>query len=245
MAVRSAEIRPANNLLRALRPKDYALLEPALQPWDGRPRGFLYDAADNMDTVYFPCGRSLVSLLAKTDRERAVETIHIGREGVVGGIASRGRLPAYARMVVHSSGPFLRLRASDLEAAALRSLPLRHLFARYADCLLAQMLQSIACNAIHPVEQRAAKWIVAAMDRTGDDMVALTQDQLAAMLGIGRSYASRVIRSFRTAGILATRRGGLQVRSRDALERRSCSCNDAVKAHFDAVLQGVYAPDPD
>jgi CRP-like cAMP-binding protein len=148
-------------------------------------------------------------------------------------------------MVVQSGGPFLRLRASDLEAAASRSLTLRHLFARYADCLLAQMLQSIACNAIHPVEQRAAKWIVAAMDRTGEDMVPLTQEQLAAMLGIGRSYACRVIRSFKSAGILQTRRGGLQVRSRDALERRSCSCNDAVKAHFDAVLQGVYAQDPD
>ncbi len=111
--------------------------------------------------------------------------------------------------------------------------------------MLAQIFQSTACNAIHSIEQRTAKWIISAMERTdGDDVVPLTHEQLATLLGVGRSYASRVIQTFKAEGMLETRRGSILVRNRDALRNRSCRCNEAVKAHFDEVLRGVY-PDPE
>jgi hypothetical protein len=245
VAKATGQARPGNNLLRILRESDYALLEPSLHSWEGPARGLLYDAGDNVDTVYFPCGPSLVSLLVAHEEGRDVETLLIGREGAVGGIVSHGNLPAFSRMVVQVGGNFVKLRASDLEAAKTRSVSLRYLFARYADCLVAQMIQSTACNAVHSIEQRAAKWIIAAMERTGDDLVPLTHEQLAAMLGVGRSYASRVIKSFKSEGILQTRRGALQVQRRDALQARSCPCNDAVRAHFDVVLRGVYPGNAD
>jgi hypothetical protein len=72
---------------------------------------------------------------------------------------------------------------NNLEAAKAQSSTLHHLFARYADCLLAQVFQSTACNAIHSIEQRAAKWIIAAWERTGDDAVPLTHEQLAGNWG--------------------------------------------------------------
>ena len=102
------------------------------------------------------------------------------------------------------------------------------------------MFQSTACNAIHTIEQRTAKWIVAAMERTGDHVVPLTHDQLASMLGVGRSYTSRVIQTFKADGILETQRGALLVRDQEALMSRSCRCNDSVKSHFDIVLRDVY-----
>lgn len=134
----------------------------------------------------------------------------------------------------------MRLPVSVLEAAKGQSSTLRYLFARYADCLLAQMFQSAACNAIHSIEQRAAKWITSAMERTGDHIVPLTQEQLASMLGVGRSYTSRVIQAFKADGILQTRRGSLVVRDLDALKARACRCNESVTSHFDTVLRGVY-----
>ena len=137
----------------------------------------------------------------------------------------------------------LALRASHLEAAKAKSLTLRYLFARYADCLLAQVFQSTACNAIHSIEQRAAKWILSAMDRTGDHVVPLTHEQLATMLGVGRSYTSRIIQTFKLEGVLETRRGSLLVRDIDALKARSCLCNESVKGHFENVLQGLYPDD--
>jgi DNA-binding FadR family transcriptional regulator len=78
------------------------------------------------------------------------------------------------------------------------------------------------------------------MERTGSDLVPLTHEQLSAMLGVGRSYTSRVIQSFKAEGVLETRRGAILVRNRDALAIRSCLCNDAVKSHFEEVLRGVY-----
>jgi DNA-binding transcriptional regulator YhcF (GntR family) len=118
---------------------------------------------------------------------------------------------------------------------------LRNIFARYADCMLAQIFQSTACNAVHSIEQRTAKWILSAMERIdGSDAVPLTHEQLATLLGVGRSYASRVIQIFRAEEILETRRGSIVVRDRDALRTRACLCNEAVKNHFEEVLSGVY-----
>ena len=191
-AVRLAAEKPFNNLLRTLREQDYALIAPHLVEADQEANELLYNPGDNVDLVYFPCGSTLVSFLVSNEDGRDVETILVGREGAVGGIVSHGRLPAYCRIVVKYGGPFVRLPVSVLEAAKGQSSTLRYLFARYADCLLAQMFQSAACNAIHSIEQRAAKWITTAMERTGDHVVPLTQEQLASMLGVGRSYTSRV-----------------------------------------------------
>ncbi len=177
---------------------------------------------------------------------RDVETILVGREGAVGGIVSEGYLPAYTRIVVKFAGPFVRLHVGKLDAAKTYSRTLRNVFARYADCMLSQIFQSTACNAIHSIEQRTAKWIIAAMERTDDpDAVPLTHEQLATLLGVGRSYASRVIQAFKAEGVLETRRGWIVVRNREALRMRSCLCNEAVKNHFEEVLRGVYPTEED
>jgi DNA-binding MarR family transcriptional regulator len=235
--------RPLNNLLRALRTSDYALIASALEVADYPARHLLYNPGDHVGTVYFPCGPSLVSYLVTSEDGRDVETLLVGREGAVGGIVSHGHLPAYTRMIVQFGGPFAELRLDVLEAAKSKSPTMNGLFARYADCMLAQMVQAAACNATHAIEQRTAKWIVSAMERTGDLIVPLTQEQLAAMLGVGRSYASRVIQAFRRDGLLETRRGSLLVTNKEGLAAKACLCNEQVKAHFETVLRGVYPTD--
>ena len=236
--------RPFNNLLRRLNAADYALLEPHLQVDAAAPGELLYNPGDNVQTVHFPCGPTLASYMVPNEDGRDVETILIGREGAVGGIVSQGFLPAYTRITVKFGGPVVRLSVSKLDAAKANSPSLRNVFARYADCMLAQIFQSTACNAIHSIEQRTAKWIISAMERTnGDHMVPLTHEQLATLLGVGRSYASRVIQTFKAHGVLETRRGAILVREPDTLRQHSCLCNEAVKTHFEEVLRGVY-PDP-
>jgi hypothetical protein len=233
--------RPDNNLLRRLRPADYALIAPHLSTETTAANELLYNPGDDVQVVHFPCGPSLATFLVPNEDGRDVETILVGREGAVGGIVSEGFLPAYTRIAVKFGGPFARIHVAKLEAAKQRSTSLRNIFARYADCMLAQIFQSTACNAIHSIEQRTAKWILAAMERTdGNDSVPLTHEQLATLLGVGRSYASRVILSFKAQGVIETRRGSLLVRNRDALKLRACLCNEAVKAHFEEVLSGVY-----
>lgn len=240
---KAAEVdsRPANNLLRRLSQADYALLAPHVTVDNAAANELLYNPGDDVQVVHFPCGPSLATFLVPNEDGRDVETILVGREGAVGGIVSEGYLPAYTRICVKFGGPFAHLNVAKLEAAKQRSPSLRHVFARYADCMLAQIFQSTACNAIHSIEQRTAKWILAAMERTGDEnSVPLTHEQLATLLGVGRSYASRVLQSFRAEGVLETRRGSILVRNRDGLRLRACLCNDAVKMHFEEVLRGVY-----
>jgi hypothetical protein len=237
--------RPFNNLLRRLSNSDYALLAPSLSNDEAAANDLLYSPGDDVQTVHFPCGPSLVSYMVTNEDGRDVETILIGREGAVGGIVSQGYLPAYTRIIVKFGGPFVRLGIGKLDAAKTASATLRNIFARYADCMLAQIFQSTACNAIHSIEQRTAKWIVSAMERTeGKDIVPLTHEQLATLLGVGRSYTSRVIQTFKAEGVLETRRGSILVRNPDALRMRACLCNEAVKNHFEEVLRGVY-PDPE
>src|ERR1700694_407282 len=235
------EERPFNNLLRRLSAGDFALIAPHLVQEEAEAGNLLYNPGDNVDTVHFPCGPSLASFMVPNEDGRDVETILVGREGAVGGIVSEGYLPAYTRIMVKFGGPFVRLHVRKLDAAKTKSATLRNVFARYADCMLAQIFQSTACNAIHSIEQRTAKWIISAMERTdGEEAVPLTHEQLATLLGGGRSYTSRVIQTFKAEGVLDTRRGSILVRNRDALGIRACLCNESVKNHFEEVLRGVY-----
>jgi DNA-binding transcriptional regulator YhcF (GntR family) len=233
--------RPYNNLLRRLSSADFALIAPHLVQQEAKAGDLLYNPGDDVETVHFPCGPSLATFLVPNEDGRDVETILVGREGAVGGIVSQGYLPAYTRIMVKFGGPFVRLRVAKLEASKTKSATLRNVFARYADCMLAQIFQATACNAVHSIEQRAAKWIISAMERTnGDGVVPLTHEQLATLLGVGRSYTSRVIQTFKAEGVLETRRGSILIRNRDALQIRACLCNEAVKNHFEEVLRGVY-----
>lgn len=232
--------RPFNNLLRVLQEKDYALIAPQLELRHTSPKELLYNPGDNVGIVYSLCDASLVTLLVTSEDGHEVEAILIGKEGAVGGIVSCGNLPAYCHIIDKNGDPFASLRVQNLEAAKAKSAALRHMFARYADCLLAQVFQSSACNAIHSIEQRCAKWIIATMERTGSHVLCLTQEQLAGTLGVDRSYASRVIQAYRSEGILEIRRGSIVVRDIAALEARSCHCNESIKRHFDEVLRGVY-----
>jgi hypothetical protein len=235
------EERPFNNLLRRLSAGDFALIAPHFWQEEAKAGELLYNPGDDVDTVHFPCGPSLASYLVPNEDGRDVETILVGREGAVGGIVSQGFLPAYTRIMVKFGGPVARLPIAKLGAAKTKSATLRNIFARYADCMLAQIFQSTACNAIHSIEQRTAKWIISAMERTdGDNVVPLTHEQLATLLGVGRSYTSRVMQTFKAEGVLETRRGSILIRNREALRMRACLCNESVKNHFEEVLRGVY-----
>jgi CRP-like cAMP-binding protein len=146
---------------------------------------------------------------------------------------------------VRLGGRFIRLPIAKLETAKRKSATLLAAFARYTDCLLAQTVQSISCNAAHSIEQRAAKCIVAIMERTGHDLVPLTHAQLANMPGVGRSYASRVIETFKAERILETGRGSFVVCDPAALREKACLCDVIVGQHFEELMGRVYlAPCP-
>ncbi len=230
----------ANNLIQALAPPERSRICAVLEPWRGTPGAVIYEPGDEVQYAYFPVGASMASFRIILRDGGNVETALVGREGAVGGIVSKGRLPAYARAVVQFGFDFVRLRVADLERLKRDHPAIDSLFSRYADCLMAQVFQSTACNASHGIEQRAAKWLLAAVDRTGDEALSLTQEQLAGLLGVGRSYVNRLLQKFRGDGVLELRRSMVIVKDAAALKRLSCECNASLRRHFQLVLRDVY-----
>jgi hypothetical protein len=230
-----------NNLLAALRPPDLAAIEPFLSSVDYAHNSILFDAGEEVEHAFFPRWSAIAGFTVMVEEGIAVEAAMVGNEGAIGGIVSNGRLPAYSRCSVLHPGSFYRIALKDLESLKTDSREMRALFNRYADCLMAQVFQSVACNATHSIEQRAAKWLSATIARTGMNYVGMTQEQIATMMGIGRSYASRVLQRLKTDGLLRTRRGGIEILDPDRLAARACTCNQRVDRHFAAVLGGVYA----
>ena len=183
----------------------------------------------------FPFGTTMISMVIDLADGRSVEVASIGKEGAVGGIVSCGHAPAFARAETIVAGPAARVPMRIIEQAKAGSGHLRNLFCRYSDFLLAQIMQSVACNSFHSIEQRAARWLLTAQDRAGDRL-ALTQESLAGLLGVQRTTINAVARILIDKGMITTRRGMIVVEDRAALEAMACECHDRVEQFFGDVI---------
>ncbi|KQP31512.1 Crp/Fnr family transcriptional regulator [Methylobacterium sp. Leaf469] len=229
-----------NLLLKALRTEDRALLAPHLE-WSVHQRGeTLFAAGAEVTTIAFPCGQTVATLIIAMRDGRSAETATIGREGAVGGVVSQGYLPASTHAVIQIGGPVLRMDAVRFQEAKRRSESLRNLFARYGDCLLAQVLQSVACNALHPIEARCLRWLMTLQDRIASDTLPVTQELLAAMLGVQRTYLTRILRTLQQQGLIEVGRGRITVRDRAKVEAAACECHGVVRHHYETVLGAGY-----
>jgi CRP-like cAMP-binding protein len=228
--------RPSNWLLQQLPERDYLMIKPHLTRGKATANQVVWHPGDIVESIFFPCGSTLVSLAISVDVGHEVHAVAIGNEGAVG-FVDRGRLPAYARSTVLIGGDWMRLSLSKFDQGLRQSPVFRKLMAVYTNCLFAETLQAAACNAAHSNEQRTARSILTVMERTGY-VVPLTHEQLAGMLGVRRSYASRLIENLKAKGILETRRGAILVRNKGGLQSRSCPCTAAIRSHFDEVFLG-------
>lgn len=200
----------------------------------------LFTAGQNLEHTYFPQSPTMISLLVDVDNDRTVEVASIGKEGAIGGIVSCGDLPCFTRAQVHVGGGALRLPLDKIEEAKRESLFLRDLYCRYADYLLAQVMQSVACSAFHSIEERASRWLLTAQDRSGDNLQ-LTQEALAGLLGVQRTTVNAIAKQLQEEGLIAYRRGKIEVKERDKLKARACECYDKVERHYAKVLDGSTA----
>jgi CRP-like cAMP-binding protein len=183
---------------------------------------------------------TVVALVLPMLDGRTVEAATIGREGAIGGIASLGLKPAFARATVQIPGFVARISLAQLEAGKRGAPKVHDVLARYADCLTAQVLQSVGCATLHPLEARCARWLLTTHDRLRRPQLPLTQESLAQMFGVARTYMTRIAAALQDRGAIAYRRGIIRIVSRSALEQSSCECYRLVRGHFERVLPGLY-----
>jgi CRP-like cAMP-binding protein len=229
----------SNRLLSTFAPADRQLVEAAATAVQLQRGDVLFDAGSEVPATHFPAAGTVIAILVSVFDGRTVEVATIGKEGAVGGIVSCGRAPAFARAVVQIPGAALKVDLKVLEDAKAHSPHIRDLFCRYSDALLAQVMQSVACNAFHPLEARCCRWLLTAQDRAGGDDIPLTQEYLAEMLGVQRTTVSAVARALQEQGLIGYRRGTIRILDREAVEARSCECYGAVERHFHEVLPEV------
>jgi CRP-like cAMP-binding protein len=228
---RVGEAFSGNRLLSTFASEARALIEPFAALVELELGEVVHPRGSQVVASYFPFGPAMMSLSLDLASGRTIEVASIGHEGAVGGIVSCGHAPAFARATVLVAGLALRVPMDALEEAKMRSAHIRNLFCRFSDYLLAQVMQSVACNAFHSIEQRAARWLLTAQDR-GGDRIELTQDAFAGLLGVQRTTVNAVVQQLQCDALIGTRRGAIQVLDRAGLKARACECHDAVEQHF-------------
>ncbi|MDP1872679.1 Crp/Fnr family transcriptional regulator [Phenylobacterium sp.] len=228
-----------NRLLAALPGTVLQDVAPHIRPVNLERGRVLFEPGDDVDLTHFPTRSAIISLQLVTRDGREVEAASIGREGAAGGIVSSGHKPAYGRAVVQIAGPVLVIATEQLEAAKRRRPEISDLFSRYADALLAQVMQSVVCNALHPVEQRACRWLLSTHDRSETNIIRLTQQSLAEMLGVQRTTVSGVAKILEHRGLIRQHHGHVEVIDRAGLEEACCECYQAVEDHYALLLPEV------
>jgi CRP-like cAMP-binding protein len=165
-----------------------------------------------------------------------------GREGVVGLLSALVTREAFGHYVVQMSGTASRIAFERLDEVRNASPNLRQLLMRYGEAFLGQTFQTVSCNAVHPVEARCCRWILAMHDRADQDSLPLTHEFLAEMLRVQRSSVSVVTRTLQTAGLIQQSRGGITVTDRAGLEDTACDCYGRIRRIYQRLLPGHYPP---
>jgi CRP-like cAMP-binding protein len=226
---------PANRLLMSLDKADFALLVPHLRTVPLVQGQVLQEQETRVEQVYFPLS-GVVSLISVMQGGEVVETATIGREGAVGAFGGLGPWNAFSRAVVRLPGTAAVMSVAHFQAAVGQSDRIRNLILRYKEALLAQVQQTAACNALHPLEARLARWLLQTLDRTEDPKLPLTQDFMAQMLAVRRTTVTLIAGQLQEAGLISYRRGLVVVLDRPRLEEAACECYRTIRRRTDAVF---------
>jgi CRP-like cAMP-binding protein len=231
-------IRPSTSsrLLSALPASTLLRLWPQLESVPLDAHDVIYQADETIQTVYF-VESGLCSLMTITREGHGVEAASIGREGLLGLPVGLGAPSMPVETLVRVSGRALRMPEDAFRRELARDGILRDVVNRYANALLVHLLQSAACNRLHGLEERCCRWLLGASDRLRLSAFPVTQELLAAALGVRRPSLTLALRTLQRAGLISYRRGHVTILNRRRLEAASCECYAVVRTHLERVFR--------
>ena len=224
-----------NKLLAKLSASELQGIVPHLQLVSLERDETLYEAGGPIDTVYFPEG-CVFSALHVMENAGAIEVGTVGNEGVSGLSVLIGMPISLDRVVTQIPGSGLRLSADVLGREASQDGPLRTRMLNYQTYFYARVSQSVACNGLHPIQERCCRWLLMTHDRLDSDIVPLTHEYLSMMLGVRRASVTEVLQSLQEHGVIDTSRGKITVTNREGLEDLSCECYRNVRHVYEQLL---------
>jgi CRP-like cAMP-binding protein len=226
------DLRAGNRVLAALPPEEFERLRPHLEPFEMRAGDVLAHPGDAITHVYF-VETGLLSLVASTSAGSTVEVAFVGNEGMAGAVSLLGRPTLACGLVVQLAGRALRVRVEALRDEVLLGGQLLVCLHHYVQILVAQITQAAVCNRFHSPRQRLSRWLAHAFDRAQGDVIPLTHEFIAYMVGGARSLVTQASNELRLMGVIDYRRGSLRVLDADALREQACECYAVVAALVD------------
>lgn len=224
-----------NHFLKSLPPTSARMLQPFLTLVNHRSGTILSKTGQVVDRIYFPYS-GIVSYTVAFSTGEVVEAGMIGYNSVVGTSALLVDCQFTNDAIVQ-----VNMRGAAVEVGKFKQLlaeghAVRDSLALHEDMMLAQAQQIAACNAVHDLDQRLSRWLLQARDLLESDLMPLTQELLAQMLGVHRSSVTLVARRLQEAGLIDYHHGKIQILDADGLREVSCECYAALNAHFHRII---------
>jgi CRP-like cAMP-binding protein len=230
-----------NRLLAALPPADFDLLAPGLETVQLFEDAAISQQGDPVDYVLFPHSGAISLMVDMADGQTVASAV-IGREGAIGTLSVFGSSPSALTAIVRSAGIASRIPARRFHAVFDRSSAIRHAIQTHIRALLVQLQRGGACNALHPVQARMARWLLQISDRIDEDVLPLTQEALSHMLGVRRTTVTLLMRNLRAAGaIKSDRRGRIEI-DRARLAAAACECHGTMHREVEQIFSMKSPP---
>lgn len=226
-----------NHFLDGLGPADLRALRPHLSPVTLARNQVLNEPGQQVEHVFLPV-TAILSVVTVMVSGSQVESRTVGREGGYGLLHALGSPLAFERMLAQVGGGAWRAPLGAVREAALASPRLTQAIVHHAQASILQAAQNAACNTLHAAEQRLCRWLLLTQDRLASDLLPLTQEHLAIMLGVQRTTVTGVASRLQERGIISYARGKITVIDRPALERCACECYAAIQRGSGALLGG-------
>jgi CRP-like cAMP-binding protein len=230
--------RPKNRLLAALPTDDFERVRLLLKTVPVRAKQVLHKKGERFETVYFLNG-GMASITTALSDGTLVEAATVGDEGLLGveAFLSADAVATGETLIQVPDTSAEIMDADDFRREVSQPGALRTLVGRYTQVIIAQMMQSAACNALHEVPQRAARWLLMTHDRMHEQNFTLSHEFLAVMLGVQRPTVSVIAATMQRAGLIRYMHGHVSVLDRKGLEAQACECYAIIRAQFERLRQ--------
>ena len=224
----------SNKVLLAIPDNEFQLIRPDLVFLELPDRLSLHEPTQNIEFVYFP-NRGMVSQVVVTKDGRTVEVGVVGSEGYVGAGLAVGLSRSSVREIVQIAGDGFRILGNALERVLQSAPQLRMMLSRHSGLQGMQVAQTAACNRLHDIQQRLARWLLMTQDRVQLGVLPITHDFIATMMGTDRSTVSLAAAALQKKGIIEYIRGAVKVVNRRKLQNSACECYAVIQQFEDEL----------
>jgi CRP-like cAMP-binding protein len=219
-----------NQILLGMSPREFNLIRAHLQFVDLEQHRVLYEPHKKLQFMYFP-NRGLISLVVVLKTGKTVEAGIVGKEGASGTALSAGVSTSALREIVQISGEGFRIKREAFQKLLSAIPEMCKALNRYVVLLGMQVSQTAACNRLHEIEQRLARWLLMAEDSAATSMLGITHDFLATMLGTDRPSVTLAAGMLQKAGLIEYGRGAVKITNRPQLEEFACECYSVIRKY--------------